>query len=124
MDFMTVKNASERWNITTRRITTLCDTGRIKGAVKAAGVWILPSDAEKPTDARFKNGNYVGWREKKELSESDYAQNIKNVEATLQIEGMHVSEATKKALLQIENGEVSSQQMIDQIKQKYLTERI
>lgn len=119
MDFITVKEASERWDITPRRVTALCQKGRIDGAVKASGVWILPPDAKKPADARLKSGKYVGWREKNELGEYDCDQNIKNVEATLRIEGMKLSKSTKEALMQIEHGAVSSQQLIAQLKQKY-----
>lgn len=123
MDFITVKDASSLWGITPRRIAVLCKQGRIKGAVKAAGVWILLSDAEKPADARIKSGHYIGWREKNKLAEYDCTQNIKNVEATLRVEGMQVSQATKDALVQMDCGHVSSQQIIEQIKQKYMTER-
>mgnify|MGYP007033690042 FL=1 len=33
-----------------------CAGGRIPGAVKMAGVWLLPKDAEKPVDMRTKQG--------------------------------------------------------------------
>ena len=33
-----------------------CAGGRIPGAVKMAGVWLLPKTAEKPTDRRRKEG--------------------------------------------------------------------
>ena len=99
MNFMTIKDASDRWGITPRRISTLCNKGRIDGAVKASGVWILPADAQKPEDARMKNGIYVGWREKINLAENDYVQNLKNVEATFHMEGMRLSPAAKKNMI-------------------------
>ena len=37
-----------------RRVNYYCAGGRIPGAVKMAGVWLLPKTAEKPTDRRRK----------------------------------------------------------------------
>ena len=38
-----------------RQINYLCAGGRIPGAVKIATIWLIPKDAEKPADRRFKN---------------------------------------------------------------------
>lgn len=54
MDYMTLKEASERWGITPRRINYLCSTGRIPGAIKMTTIWLLPKDAVKPVDGRRK----------------------------------------------------------------------
>ena len=37
------------------QINYLCAGGRILGAVKMATIWLIPKDAEKPADRRFKN---------------------------------------------------------------------
>ena len=55
MDYMTLKEASEKWGVTPRQINYLCASGRIPGAVKMATIWLIPKDAEKPADRRFKN---------------------------------------------------------------------
>ena len=47
-----VKTAADRWELTERRITTLCRDGRIAGAKKEGGLWLIPDDAEKPADGR------------------------------------------------------------------------
>ncbi len=57
MDYMTLKEASEKWGVSPRWINYLCAAGRIPGAVKMATIWLVPKDAEKPADRRFKNGN-------------------------------------------------------------------
>ena len=44
MDILTIKEASSLWGISVRRITVLCNEGRIPGTRKVAGVWILPKD--------------------------------------------------------------------------------
>ena len=56
MDYMTLKEASEKWGISTRMINYYCTEGRIPGAVKMAGVWLIPKTAEKPIDGRTKQG--------------------------------------------------------------------
>ena len=42
--------------VTPRQINYLCASGRIPGAVKMAGVWLIPKTAEKPVDGRTKQG--------------------------------------------------------------------
>lgn len=59
MDLLTAKQASEKWGISTRRVTRLCEEGRIEGATKIAGAWLMPGDARKPPDARIKSGKYI-----------------------------------------------------------------
>ena len=56
MDYMTVKEASEKWGGSSRQINYYCTDGRIPGAVKMAGVWLIPKTAEKPIDGRTKQG--------------------------------------------------------------------
>ena len=57
-DKMTVREASERWNVTERRVSALCKNGKIEGAEKKGKRWLIPSDAEKPSDNRVKTGIY------------------------------------------------------------------
>lgn len=54
MDYMTLKEASEKWGITPRRINYLCTAGRIPGAMKMATIWLIPKTAQKPMDGRRK----------------------------------------------------------------------
>ena len=56
MDYITVKEASKKWGVTPRRVDYYCAGGRILGAVKMAGVWLLPKPAEKPLDGRTRQG--------------------------------------------------------------------
>lgn len=53
MDYMTLKEASEKWGVSSRQINYYCTDGRIPGAVKMAGVWLIPKEAEKPKDRRY-----------------------------------------------------------------------
>lgn len=56
MDYMTLKEASKKWNVTPRQVNYLCSEGRIPGAVKMATIWLIPKTAEKPIDGRTKQG--------------------------------------------------------------------
>lgn len=53
MEFMTTKEAVEKWNISERRIRQLLQDGRIEGAVKIGNSWNIPADADKPVDKRI-----------------------------------------------------------------------
>jgi len=53
--FFTVKQASEKWGISDRRIRVLCSEGKIPGAYREGRVWKIPVDAKKPADGRYKS---------------------------------------------------------------------
>lgn len=57
MDYMTLREASEKWGVSSRQVNYYCVEGRIPGAVKMAGVWLMPKGAEKPVDKRRKSGD-------------------------------------------------------------------
>ena len=42
MDYMTLKEAAEKWGVTPRRVNYYCAGGRIPGAVKMATIWLIP----------------------------------------------------------------------------------
>ena len=52
MEFLTTAEMAKKWNITRRRISTLCKEGRIDGAVMKGKTWHIPEDSEKPNDPR------------------------------------------------------------------------
>lgn len=51
---MTVKQASEKWNISDRRVRVLCENGQIDGAYRIGKIWYIPDTADKPADGRIK----------------------------------------------------------------------
>jgi Fic family protein len=53
--FMTVKQVSEKWGISDRRIRVLCSEGKIPGAYQEGRGWKIPADAKKPADGRYKS---------------------------------------------------------------------
>ena len=52
MELLTTTEMSEKWNISRRRIATLCKNGRVPGSVLKGKTWLIPNNAEKPDDAR------------------------------------------------------------------------
>lgn len=61
MNYLSIKQTAEKWNISHRWISDLCVDGRIPGATKIGSYWAIPEDAEKPKDERIKSGRYVKW---------------------------------------------------------------
>lgn len=59
MDYMSIRQASEKWGISTRRIQILCGQTRIVGAMRIGYTWAIPVNVEKPKDARIKSGKYM-----------------------------------------------------------------
>lgn len=52
--FMTVKETAEKWGISDRRVRALCSEGKIPGVTREGRSWMIPADAEKPEDGRYK----------------------------------------------------------------------
>ncbi|SCY63115.1 helix-turn-helix domain-containing protein [Butyrivibrio sp. INlla14] len=59
MEYLTTVELSEIWGISARRIGVLCAEGRLEGAIKKGKTWLIPSNVEKPEDARIKSGKYI-----------------------------------------------------------------
>lgn len=54
MNYLSVTQTAEKWNMTPRRVQVLCNEGRIDGAQRVGNVWTIPDNAERPLDARKK----------------------------------------------------------------------
>ena len=70
-EYMTVKEAAEKWKLSVRRVQLLCVEGRIEGAMKYASVWAIPKDAEKPKDERIITGKYIKSKKDEENNEQN-----------------------------------------------------
>ena len=55
MKYMSISEASLKWQLSDRRIRVLCVEGRIEGALKIGRNWSIPYEATKPVDARVNN---------------------------------------------------------------------
>lgn len=92
MDYMTLKEASEKWGVTTRWINYLCTAGRIPGAVKMGTVWLIPKGSDKPADRR---------RKKKLLLLVFISVVILGIEITFAVSHFHAKSQTRKAITKI-----------------------
>ena len=52
MEYMSAREAADKWGISQRRVAVLCSEQRIKEATMVGNMWIIPSSAKKPIDAR------------------------------------------------------------------------
>ncbi len=52
LQYITARDAAEKWNISQRRVSVLCSENRIPDAAMLGNMWIIPRDAKKPDDAR------------------------------------------------------------------------
>lgn len=59
MDYITVREAANKWSLSERRLQSMCNDGLINGVKKFGRSWAIPSDAERPEDHRVKTGKYV-----------------------------------------------------------------
>ena len=53
--YISVKQASEKWGISDRRVRILCSEGRIPGVIREGRSWKIPAEAGKPEDGRYKS---------------------------------------------------------------------
>ena len=59
MEYLSIRQTSEKWGISIRRIQVLCAENRIPGATKIGSYWAIQANAEKPNDERIKSGKYI-----------------------------------------------------------------
>mgnify|MGYP003769056419 CR=1 FL=1 len=62
MEYISAKEAAERWGISKRRVQKLCEEGRINGVTKVGFVWAIPATAEKPEDNRKREKNWFEYK--------------------------------------------------------------
>ena len=48
----TCKEKALEWNVSPRSVNDMCKKGRIQGAIKEKGSWLIPDDSPKPMDRR------------------------------------------------------------------------
>ncbi len=91
MEYLTIQEFTDKWNISKRRIQVLCRAGRINGAKMIGNMWVIPENATRPSDARTKSPTVKSMDTKdsevrralKKLLKSLYriAENLTDVEA-------------------------------------------
>ena len=56
MEYITVKEAAQRWGVSTRRVQILCSQARIPGVYRFGKSWMIPSEATLPSASRRSRG--------------------------------------------------------------------
>ena len=56
LNWISVRQAADKWGITDRRVQALCKNGQIDGVMRLGRAWLIPKDTPKPTDGRARNG--------------------------------------------------------------------
>jgi predicted site-specific integrase-resolvase len=54
MEYLTIKEAGEKWGVSGRMVTYYCVAGRIPGVIRKGNMWLIPAYTEKPIDGRYK----------------------------------------------------------------------
>ena len=52
MEYISVREAANKFKLSERRVQKLCEENRINGCSMVSGVWLIPTNAAKPTDER------------------------------------------------------------------------
>lgn len=56
MDYLKIEDVANKWGLSTRRVQVLCSQGKVEGAFRFGRDWMIPKDANRPTDGRTKAG--------------------------------------------------------------------
>lgn len=59
MEYITVRQAADKWNISDRRVRIMCSEGMIEGVIKQGRSYQIPMDAVKPLDGRIFRGKEI-----------------------------------------------------------------
>ena len=59
MEYITVSQAADKWNISGRRVRLMCSEGMIEGVIKQGRSYQIPIDAVKPLDGRTFRGKEI-----------------------------------------------------------------
>ena len=54
-EWLNIQDAAAQWGISKSLLARLCRDGRIAGAQKIKGAWMIPEDAQYPADGRRKS---------------------------------------------------------------------
>ena len=52
IEYITTKEASEKWKISRRRVNTLCQERKIPNVARVGNMWLISSDSSNPSDGR------------------------------------------------------------------------
>ena len=62
--YLTIKEAAQKFGCSYRWVSKLCQDNRIPGVERVGWSYLIPEDAELPTDRRVTTGEYRDWKKK------------------------------------------------------------
>jgi len=63
MDYLSTKQAADKWGISERRVRFLCQENKIPGVNQIGKSWMIPLSSKKPIDGRYKESKKVNKQE-------------------------------------------------------------
>jgi len=54
LEYMTTKEAADKWGVKIRQVQLLCEKGQVENAKRLGNMWIMPVGTKKPIDRRTK----------------------------------------------------------------------
>lgn len=54
MNYRSVQEMAELWQLSERQVQRLCSDGRVSGARRFGNNWMIPENAQKPDDLRYR----------------------------------------------------------------------
>jgi len=61
VEYMTTKEAADKWGIKIRQVQSLCEKGQIESATRLGVMWVMPKETQKPVDGRTKEAKKLKW---------------------------------------------------------------
>jgi hypothetical protein len=117
MDLMTAKEAAALWGISQRRVQVLCDNGRVSGAERLGNdMWVIPNGTPKPLDGRTKMAKR---QHNPGIMPRDMERLIGEVNGTMAMEGMPLTEGDKERLRIVLRGEATADEMVQRLVAKH-----
>lgn len=65
--YISVREASYKWDVSERRVNQYCTSGRIPGLERFGRSWAIPEDTEKPTDPRKESDGKRGGKSEESI---------------------------------------------------------
>ncbi len=93
MTYMSAREAADKWGISQRRVAVLCSEQRVREAMMVGNMWIIPTTAEKPIDARSIRYNKTDGKSVKPFLKwaGGKGQLLKEIEQYYPFENLHIT---------------------------------
>lgn len=98
MEYITIKEAAERWGLSVRRVQDLCKQGAVSGATLWERTWMIPLNASRPERKRKGDNSAVETRLPRNTS-NPFMSNLYNTPGTAEKVAESISDYPESATL-------------------------